>query len=819
MTEAIDPQLLALFGLRHHLETFATWDQDAGSEGWEAWLPDPWREAFTGLDAEERARLTHLAVLADGLAAGVSKRAMRDAPQPLRSVFCGLTLENTPPSDYSWPVQPLALEESVIFPQAAERPSATSFKVALHDLWTAFKEDAEQLAQTHGYHAQLAPYLESLLLLLRRYTWCIPSINGNAAPDVSFYDHSRMAAALMVCLDSLKTPPVLHLDEAPQCTEDVALLVGGDLSGVQAFIYTITSRGAAGALRGRSFYLQLLTEAIVRYLLRQLELPFTNLIYQGGGSFYLLARPSDQQRLVELQRDISRLLLAHHHGELYLALSAVSLQGRDFFAGRIAQRWQALAEQQQVVKERRFAELGAELVQLFTPQGEGGDETRECQVCGQEHPDIAVDAESETRKCAPCRAYEDLGKRLRRANYLWLEIGEIAPPTEVREMSGGWEAMLRTLGLHAGLNSDIRDLPPLQETAHYRTLLALNDGALSNLAPGPRTAVGRRFLVNVTPTLSRADIDAVGEKIDEPLYPDTVKPFSVLEKQAHGIQRLGVLRMDVDNLGRLFAEGFGDAASLSRVAALSFTMSLYFEGWVEVLAHAHNAAAQATRGDVLYSIYSGGDDLFFVGAWDAVVELARDIRRDLKRFAAGHADVHASAGIVLVGGKYPLYQAAADAGEAEHEAKAYPGKDAVTFLGRTLPWARFGLEAECAANMETVHGLRHHLEWLVLPQEEGGLGAPASLLQHLIRLQIAYETALEARRQTGTAVNREGEVQGVWGPWMWRGYYTLKRMARRMKETGAYIEALAEQLHEEDFRSISWIGLAARWAGLWMRSE
>ncbi|MDW8101235.1 MAG: hypothetical protein RML36_17335, partial [Anaerolineae bacterium] len=57
-----------------------------------------------------------------------------------------------------------------------------------------------------------------------------------------------------------------------------------------------------------------------------------------------------------------------------------------------------------------------------------------------------------------------------------------------------------------------------------------------------------------------------------------------MEVQSKGIQRLGVLRMDVDNLGKLFAEGFGENATLSRVAALSFAISLFFEGWVEVLA-------------------------------------------------------------------------------------------------------------------------------------------------------------------------------------------------------------------------------------------
>ncbi|PJF45327.1 MAG: type III-A CRISPR-associated protein Cas10/Csm1, partial [Candidatus Thermofonsia Clade 3 bacterium] len=104
----------------------------------------------------------------------------------------------------------------------------------------------------------------------------------------------------------------------------------------------------------------------------------------------------------------------------------------------------------------------------------------------------------------------------------------------------------------------------------------------------------------------------------------------------------------------------------------------------------------------LYAIYAGGDDLFFVGSWDAVVELAIAVRRDLTRYAAEHPGIHASGGVALVGGKYPLSQAADDAKRAEEQAKALRWrangvehrKDAIGFLGAALPWSLFGMEEE-----------------------------------------------------------------------------------------------------------------------------
>jgi CRISPR-associated protein Csm1 len=821
---------LALVRLLHSVGEFArragqtpAQGAGAGADFAERYVPEPWREALQPLVREPAAegREVPLMTLAARLAAGEQSGTQEARPRQLRSIFSALVLgeQRLEPGAYRyWPLEPLALEEEVIFPQPP-RPEAEVDK-AYARLWEGFRAEVETLSRIHSGAEDLPVYLESLLLLLQRYAWCVPSAGAGSLRDVSLYDHGRTAAALAVCLAAQEEPTLEALLEAPEASDEpVALLVGGDLSGVQDFIYTITSKGAAGALRGRSFYLQLLTEAVARYILRELNLPATNLLYQGGGNFYLLARVEDAERLDEIHRQLSHILLAHHRGELYLALASEPLRASDFFAGRIAGKWDALSRRQQQAKQRRFVELGTDLAYLFAPQGEGGTEHEECNVCGREHPQIAEDAESGTRKCRPCREFEALGKDLRAAEFLWLEEVEPAalPDNPLELQPGDWQAVLKSLGLRAGVAEHLQEIP--QRKGERRVVLALNDAALRDLEPGPHTVVGRRFLVNVTPTLRQADLEAVGKDLDETLYPGGVKPFSALELQATGIRRLGVLRMDVDNLGTLFSEGFGDSATLARVMALSFTIGLFFEGWVAERAQRINEEQPPERGDILYSIYSGGDDLFFVGAWDAVVELAREIRVDLTRFAGGHPAIHASAGLALVGGKYPLYQAAADAGGAEHAAKQHPGKDAVTFLGQTLSWEKFGLEESCEEGTRTVHGLRHRLERLVRPQAQQGLGVSTALLRRLIQLQIQYEEALGKNQQAGTDVNRSGEVQGVWGPWMWRGYYSLKRMAQRAQEGEAKvaIETLAETLHDDNFKGIGWIGLAARWVELGLR--
>jgi CRISPR-associated protein Csm1 len=234
----------------------------------------------------------------------------------------------------------------------------------------------------------------------------------------------------------------------------------------------------------------------------------------------------------------------------------------------------------------------------------------------------------------------------------------------------------------------------------------------------------------------------------------------------------------------------------------------------------------------VYSIYSGGDDLFFVGSWDALPELAREIRRDLTRFAAEHPGIHASGGIALVGGKYPLYQAARDAKEAEDQAKGLRWrareaeaeqertKDALAFLGQALPWERFGTGPCEEPGIETAHALMHLLSSMMKADGRDGKGAPQALLRRLLGLYEQYEEAGRVRREAGEDQNRAGQPQVLWGPWMWRGFYTLTRMADQRKSEGevrAQIRELRDQLKRDQFASMEWIGLAARWAELYLR--
>lgn len=763
--------------------------------------------------------------LSSRLAAGAMNIKTEAASGQLQSVLSTIQADGEIAAAAHWPLGLLNLETTPPFP--TEKQESTKAASARQALVTSLDNEVSVLKALYekADEADLPLYVENLMLSMQRHAWCLPSAYFDELPDASLYDHSRMTAALSAILAG--SEPSADLKANPSNSESsVALLIGGDISGIQDFIYQVSSRGATPAMRGRSFYLQLLGEVIPRFILHELDLPITNLIYAGGGHFFMLIRPSQKEELDSLRARISRVLLYHHRGDLYLAITSVPLAGKDFFGKGIAEKWEELRRALQQTKACRFSELGSDLNYLFIEQDHGGNEEKQCQVCGLEHQETRLERreadEEGVRKCPVCISYEDLGDDLRRADWLVLkQINSSSTPDLLSEwIPGDYKKVLGHFGIEVSV---ARDMPSVDGPA---TVLALGDYG-DKFQSTTKVAVGRRFIVNVTPLLSEEDRKSLKDRLTEEEWKDLpaagrIKPFDVLEKQSQGIPRLGVLRMDVDNMGDMFTEGLGDKASLARLAALSFCVHLFFEGWVGHLAEQRNREdGQNGRGERLYSIYSGGDDLFFVGSWDAVTDLAVQIRSELGRYANYHPGVHVSAGIVLVGGKYPLAQAAQDAGRAEHAAKNLQWfvagkrmrKDAVTFLGKTLPWAKFSQQHLDEAGQNVVQGMMQHLRNLVEKQ-----GANKQLLRLLMQLQTQYDEALRKRRLVGKEYNRLGEQQFPWGPWMWLGDYYLARQARQAKSK--VLEDEIKKIKEDiktNFHHIEWIGLAARWAELLTR--
>jgi len=269
-----------------------------------------------------------------------------------------------------------------------------------------------------------------------------------------------------------------------------------------------------------------------------------------------------------------------------------------------------------------------------------------------------------------------------------------------------------------------------------------------------------------------------------------------------GLKRLGVLRMDVDNLGNLVVHGL-PARTAMQTAELSQALERFFAGWLDRI-------CSRIGKELFYVLFAGGDDLFVVGPWSHMPTLAQAIRDDFASYTGRHPGIHLSAGIAVVGEKAPLHAAADESHDALGGAKKLDRdtppqeKNAITFLGSSVHGEQFKQVTELK-------------DAIVRLAENDGLGN--AVITRLLAIARRYHHD----RQHGPyaikgKVPRSNSPDAVYyGPWMWRQAYALARLGGgRPADVAGRLKQLEEALLAGQ---IADLGLAARWAQWLTRKE
>jgi CRISPR-associated protein Csm1 len=736
-------------------------------------------------DADERLRL------ADWLAAGERDEIGETQPDPpplMRSVFSRLHGFDEP-----WYVslKRLSFDEDTLFPVRLDNAARQSDHRACYQaLWQEFTAACAPLKTT----SDPVVFLEILYNRLLEFTWCVPGAYYRAVPDVSLFDHCRMTAAVAACLavdgrDGAWCRAVA--DEEPAAT-----LVAGDISGVQDFIYTLASSGAAKTLRGRSFYIQLLTEVVADFILHRLGLPITNLLYAGGGNFFLMAGVSQQVQLEGLRREVTQRLVAAHRGALHLTLAWKPVERGEFRCGAFSEAWRQLHEDCLLPqKYRPLAALPEEelLALVGTPQGVGGDNDQTCSVCGAERQkgeyfDTEEAGAERVRKCDLCQSFETLGRTLAEATH-WVMVR--APVEETAAQVRSWQTGIANFGARVAL---VNHKKPLENA---NALPVLNGATLARVSSIGDMGVSARISAALQTVPIVEVVRPLAQLVPRDRYGYPVTTDDLADRSPSDLKRWGVLRMDVDNLGQVFRSGFrgadGDTMTLSRLASLSLALRLFFEGAMPLLARPQGEGDTVDLRDCVYLQYAGGDDLFVVGTWDALPRFGARIRRKFSDYVCHNPAITLSGGVTLADKRYPLYQAARDAEKAEKAAKAIrPEKNAFTFLSQPVRWEDFDTAMERADTLA---------DWLNCRD------APKSLLQTLNAIASEY-----------ARTNRDGKL--FFGRWMWMLAYQLSRAAARAKDNEVkhgIVDLCNSMLTSRGLMRT--IGLSARWAELLTRGR
>ena len=509
-------------------------------------------------------------------------------------------------------------------------------------------------------------YANSLLELFEAYLSYVPSSTylGEVA-DISLFDHAKTTAAIASCI-------VLYLEAKGRTNyqkelfqnrndfyqEDAFSLLSIDISGIQQFIYTISSKGALKGLRSRSFYLEILLENLVDELLTTCSLSRANLLYTGGGHAYILV-PNTKEAREKIEATLTntnKKLLECFGARIFIAYGLQECSANDLMAKGAdpecyANIFRGVASQISAKKLRRYSPQDIRYLNSTTTDKAG----RECKICGVSS-NLVKEKHGEDIVCKICGAFAEISGLLVRPEWVFVVLKE-----ELAEPS----------------------LPLFSAQGQDLFLYAFDTAKAKELLQNKKDKVVRIYSKNIFRTgfslATKLWISDYASKNEE----GALMTFADLAQNSTGVKRIGVLRADVDNLGLAFVEGFLRKDSpenkyryvtISRTATLSRSLSIFFKYYLNhLLKNGEHSLTGKTGQRNIVVVYSGGDDMFLVGAWDEVLAAAIDIRQAFKKYTGDALTI--SAGFAAFEPSYPISRMALETAELEKRAKEHKYQD------------------------------------------------------------------------------------------------------------------------------------------------
>lgn len=489
-------------------------------------------------------------------------------------------------------------------------------------------------------------FISSLLTLLERYTWCIPSSTVDD-PDISLFHHAKTTAAFAACIHQYAESKTDWRDLVEK--EVPYVFLQGDMSGIQKYIFDLpVPKYNAKLLRARSFQVWALSLAFARHLVARFNVSEANIITFAGGRFLLLLPNSQSyEAIVEaIQTELDSYMLKEFSARLSCIVSSTPIKNpSDLIQTNGVQLQFRMQNHDALQKMKKFQHglhaYGHVLEQNYIALQKYGS----CPLC-EVNP-----ATESSGHCKSCDDMLGIGSSLMKAKRILLKADTLQPFGKmVRIVSGEFNGYGYTNRVYEP------GLPMI---------------SLPYLAP------------------FRGDEES-GLLTFEEIAQDLGTRAS---------KKLAMFKADIDNLGLLFGSSLGDRWSLSRYADLSYQFQQFFSAFL-----AQMIAENETYQKSIYVVFSGGDDLCILGPWDVVMEFALDFRKQLDKFTNNNKAVTLSGGIVLASSTLPVRNLAAMAEEtldaSKHRAeRGVTVKDGITVFGVTQSWPDYAQAIEDGKQM------------------------------------------------------------------------------------------------------------------------
>lgn len=147
-----------------------------------------------------------------------------------------------------------------IFPMEFEENSQEELNLLIEK----FLKEVEKI-ETESFKVLYTTLLE----LIRKYCWSIPSDTQKEICDLSLYDHLKTTSAISLATYNYVKDLRGSIEKATDADiknaklKDYFLLIAGDISGIQNYIFNLEStEGAGKRIRFRSFFIKIFTNMI-----------------------------------------------------------------------------------------------------------------------------------------------------------------------------------------------------------------------------------------------------------------------------------------------------------------------------------------------------------------------------------------------------------------------------------------------------------------------------------------------------------------------------------------------------------------------------
>ena len=566
---------------------------------------------------------------------------------------------------------------------------------------------------------------EKLNSVLEESCIYFPSSSYVDYPDVPYYDHVKLTAAVAVCMYIYDMEKENNRDyknkyfkksQKKEREKTKFLFVSGEFTGIQNFIYTITSKMAMKSLRGRSFYLELFIEHIIDEILEALDLSRVNLIYSAGSQFYMLLPnvPKTIEILENYKKIVNDFLLKELGTSVYYEISHTETSAEEL-GNKLSENIKKENQIKEIFKRNsietsrkklnRYSEK--QLEEIFDEDSDLNkiyNDTKECVICKKSEKEEILIKNSQNESngnieiCDSCKNYIKLGRDIsksfhqKRTFFMEKNCEENSSKLKFPKYpKGSVEIVFRNF-------ETVEEVE--KESDKFYRFYSINDDYFGK-GNSRNIKIGN---YNIKPTNEEKE--------------NSLVEFTELVKKGKGIERLAVLRADIDNLGTLFQTGFEDRGFVnidgekepykfvrfSKTVVLSRYLSDFFKRVINLILERKNLTdeknelfkeycniitertKEKTDGRNIVLVYSGGDDVFAIGTWNDIIEFSVDLRTAFKEFSSDRVTL--SAGIGFFDENYPIFQMAQKTGELEKLAKSYneneigkTAKDAIALFG------------------------------------------------------------------------------------------------------------------------------------------